>query len=542
MDCIWLQRSPLPRGSFEEQGEAAARMEVVSLFASTLALPGLPENQAGMRAGGMYWFTCETQETADRLSRQFLAALPLSSRALLVNACGSARELVANIPAEQGPGRLGLFDLKPQQPVPLIQALLKDVPRVRDGDHALWLIRVSLHGWDELVAESLANWCFRAQRWLESVGSVLLVVGDRPPPALFDILIRHNDCVSGVAQAYISQGDRHLLQHFWCNEAGVSGPRACLLRVDGDGFRAVSTPATDSAPLAANDQRTVLAQVEALGGEPAPTPQWKVYSERQALLEQAYEAQAATVVFALFNSRELPALARDLHHLRKHCGRSLKLLVREMQPSLRQSDEQQLMANGANLVISADTTFLRFLTLLRSIQGHRWRRDLAPDPSALLQRLKPLEVRGSLSPRAFAAAVKKMTENTAGTEVRNQLLRVQPLPTLSAELLLVQLALRRFGDVACIAEGRLYLFLFGCTSAEVGTALHHVFQLPWQELLAGYEIVTPYSVLPGAEFESDEPPVAPALATAPSSARAAVVPFQSLQPRRVALSALEERP
>ncbi|MBK4998708.1 hypothetical protein IAE37_000984 [Pseudomonas sp. S31] len=123
------------------------------MFASTLAVPGLPERQAGMRVGGLYWLTCETQETADRLSRQVLAGQPGSVRAVLVNAAGSARELVATIDPAQGPGRLGLFDLKPQAPVQMILALLKDAPRVRGGDRALWVIRVSLKGWDEMVAE-----------------------------------------------------------------------------------------------------------------------------------------------------------------------------------------------------------------------------------------------------------------------------------------------------------------------------------------------------------------------------------------------------
>ncbi|MDF3931319.1 cellulose biosynthesis protein BcsE [Pseudomonas citronellolis] len=512
------------------------------MFASTLAVPGLPDRQAGMRVGGLYWLTCETQETADRLCRQVLAAQPVATRAVLVNAAGAARELVASIPENQGPGRLGLFDLKPRPPVRLIQALNKDVPRVRGGDDALWVIRVSLKDWDEMVAESLANWCRRAQAWLAAVRSTLLVVGDQPPPALFDMLLRYNDCVSGVGQIYIAQGARHLLQHFWSNEAGVNGPRDFLLPREGEGLRAEEAPEVDSAPPTADDQRQVLAQADALGGEAPPTAQWQVFGDDQALLDEALQAQVATVVFALGSSDEVPALAGDLHRLRKHCGRSLKLVVREMLPSLRQNDEQLLLANGANLIVPAGTPFLRFLTLLRSVQGHRWRRDLAAEPSAVLQRLRPLEVRGSLSPRAFAAAVKKMTDNTAGTEVRNQLLRLQPLPALDAEQVLAELVLRRNGDITCVAGGRLYLFLFACSASAIEPALRNVLRLPWQEVLAGYETVTPYSVLPGAEFQSDSIPTAPALATDPQRAAADNEVFQALRPQPASLASLGARP
>jgi len=512
------------------------------LFASTLAVPGLPTRQAGMRTGGLYWLTCETQETADRLCRQVLAAQPASTRAVLVNACGSSRELVAAIPEAQGPGRLGLFDLAPRPPVRLIQALLKDVPRVRGGDRALWLIRASLKDWDEMVAESLANWCRRAQAWLATVRSTLLVVGDQPPPALFDMLLRYNDCVSGVGQIYIAQGARHLLQHFWCNEAGVNGPRDYLLPREGEGLRAMAAPEVDSAPPTADDQRLVLAQADALGGEAAPTAHWQLFGDDQELLERALQAQAATVVLALGSSDEIPELAAALHRLRKHCGRSLKLLVREMLPSLRHNDEQLLLANGANLIVPAGTPFLRFLTLLRSIQGHRWRRELAAEPSTVLQRLRPLALRGSLSPRAFAAAVKTMTDNTAGTEVRSQLLRLQPLPALDADQLLQQLLLRRNGDIACIAGGRLYLFLFGCSASAIEAALRNVLRLPWQELLAGYETVTAYSVLPGAEFHSERLPHAPAQAPEPARAAPDSEVFEPLRPRPASLATLGARP
>lgn len=512
------------------------------MFASTLAVPGLPERQAGMRVGGLYWLTCETQETADRLSRQVLAAQPVSVRAVLVNAAGSARDLVAAIDPAQGPGRLGLFDLKPQDPVPMILALLKDVPRVRGGNRALWVVRVSLKGWDEMVAESLATWCRRAQAWLARVQSTLLVVGDQPPPALFDMLLRYNDSVSGVGQIYITQGARHLLQHFWSNEAGVNGPHDYLMPLEGDNLRAMEVPQAEDVPPTADDQRLVLAQAAALGGEPRPTKFWQLFEEDDAFIERALQAQVATVVFALTSNGQVPALASELYRLRKHCGRSLKLLVREMLPTLRQNDEQLLLANGANLVVPAGTAFLRFLTLLRSIQGHQWRRDLADEPSAVLQRLRPLPVRGAVSPKAFAAAVKKMTDNTAGTEVRNQLLRLKPLPALQGEQLMQQLALRRNGDIACVAGGQLYLFLFACSEAALDAALRNVLRLPWQELLAGFDILTPYSVLPGKQFLSDRAP-AERLPPAPAQddEESAKAVFQALRPMPARLDSLEVR-
>ncbi|WP_256659497.1 cellulose biosynthesis protein BcsE [Pseudomonas sp. H9] len=508
---------------------------------STPVLPGLPDKHATMRIGGLYWLTCESPDTADRLCTQLLASLPASARALLVNAAGASRDLVKAIADERGPGHLTLFDLPKMSTKRLIQAVRQDVPRVRGGDNALWLIRVPHSGWDELVAEDLALWCSRAQDWLRSVGSTLLVVGDTPPPALLDILVRHNDNLSGLAQVYIAQGARHLLVHFWSNDSGVNGPHDFLLLDEGSGFRVSSRPEDDNVAPTTNDQRQVLAQTAVLGSEAPPTAQWQLFESADALLERAMDAQAATVIFALGGSDDVNALATRLYQLRSHCGRSVKLIVREMLQGMRQHEEQLLLASGANLIVPQGTPFLRFLTLVRSIQGHRWQRPMAAEPSSLLTRLQPLHVRGSLSPKAFAAAVKKMSDNTVGTEVRHQLLRLQPVPTLNPTLVLQQLQLRRYGDIACVAEGVAYLFLFACSPSLVDAALRNVFRLPWHNVLAGYESVLPSQVLPLPQFQSDAEAPADATLQIAANTQADAEAFRPLRPQPLSLQSLESR-
>ncbi|TDF84385.1 cellulose biosynthesis protein BcsE [Pseudomonas sp. H9] len=511
------------------------------MHVSTPVLPGLPDKHATMRIGGLYWLTCESPDTADRLCTQLLASLPASARALLVNAAGASRDLVKAIADERGPGHLTLFDLPKMSTKRLIQAVRQDVPRVRGGDNALWLIRVPHSGWDELVAEDLALWCSRAQDWLRSVGSTLLVVGDTPPPALLDILVRHNDNLSGLAQVYIAQGARHLLVHFWSNDSGVNGPHDFLLLDEGSGFRVSSRPEDDNVAPTTNDQRQVLAQTAVLGSEAPPTAQWQLFESADALLERAMDAQAATVIFALGGSDDVNALATRLYQLRSHCGRSVKLIVREMLQGMRQHEEQLLLASGANLIVPQGTPFLRFLTLVRSIQGHRWQRPMAAEPSSLLTRLQPLHVRGSLSPKAFAAAVKKMSDNTVGTEVRHQLLRLQPVPTLNPTLVLQQLQLRRYGDIACVAEGVAYLFLFACSPSLVDAALRNVFRLPWHNVLAGYESVLPSQVLPLPQFQSDAEAPADATLQIAANTQADAEAFRPLRPQPLSLQSLESR-
>lgn len=87
---------------------------------------------------------------------------------------------------------------------------------------------------------------------------------------------------------------------------------------------------------------------------------WYLFENRDALLEAAQSASAATVIVGIDNSYQLLELAQQLHDLREHCGPQLKIVVREMEPSVRYRDERLLLACGANLIVPDGTLLSRF--------------------------------------------------------------------------------------------------------------------------------------------------------------------------------------
>lgn len=495
-----------------------------------------------MRSGGLYWLACDLAEDADRLACQVLTGLPATSRAVLVCGGGSAAALAAPIPATAGPARLALYDHPTRSAARLLAAVRDDLPRVRTGKEAFWLLRLTVHHDSVPTANTLAMLCDALQQRLHKAGSTLLVISDEQASLLTEMLVLHNNRVSGLGQLFHSGLSTHLLQHFWCNHRGVFGPHDFLLAEDETGFSIRSLANADEAEAGANDQRLCLAMADLLEGSAAPSPEWELFDDIEALMERALSTRAATVLLPLDGNPAIDTLAARLYQLRKHCGRALKLVVCARQPNLRYQDELLLLASGANLIIPAGTPLLRLFTQLEAIQGQRWQRPLPDSPATTLRHLRPLDVRGCLSPRSFASATRQMMHTTEGRNVHHQLLHLPVLPGLTPQQVLSQAHLRRFGDIACVADGRLYLFLFACALPAIELALANIFRLPWKELVAGYETINDLTLLDTKAFQDDTPPEIGTEAFATTAGQSPVTTFTPITPTQRSLRQLEARP
>lgn len=230
--------------------------------------------------------------------------------------------------------------------------------------------------------------------------------------------------------------------------------------------------------------------------------------------------------------QRLDVLARQLHTLRQLRGNALKLVVREMAPTLRYQDEQLLLACGASQIVPFGASLSRFLTMIDSIQGYIWRRRLPTDFDALLARLRPLPICGLVAPRVFAEAVQPMWQGLRNGEIVHQLLMLRPAPGLSPLQACSRTVFRRDGDIACVTDNALFLFLFACRAEGVEQALDHIFQLSWKELFISQSVLVTLDKLSGPEFLDDtipQPPLADLLAAPLAQKRPALTP----RPRRL---------
>lgn len=197
------------------------------------------------------------------------------------------------------------------------------------------------------------------------------------------------------------------------------------------------------------------------------------------MAQAAFSTQAATVVFALQYNRDIENVACKLHQLRSHCGKGIKLIVREVGVSLRQADERLLLACGANLVVSHHVPLSRLLVQLEGIQGQRFSRYVPADITPLLDALMPLKLKGVLKPEPFCTAVAELMVHPAvAKDAKGVLVALQIVPGLKAAQALTLCQLSRMGDVATVADDTLFMFLFSCSINDVNLALKHIFKLP----------------------------------------------------------------
>jgi cellulose biosynthesis protein BcsE len=224
--------------------------------------------------------------------------------------------------------------------------------------------------------------------------------------------------------------------------------------------------------------------------------------------------------------------------LRQLRGNALKLVVREMAPTLRYQDEQLLLACGASQIVPFGASLSRFLTMVDSIQGYVWRRHLPADFDALLARLRPLPVCGLVAPRAFAEAVQQMWHGHRNGEIVHQLLVLRPVPGLSPLQACSRTLFRRDGDIACVVGEVLFLFLFACRSEGVEQALDHIFQLSWKELFISQDLLVSVDSLTAPAFHDEtkpQPPLAASVTFPSAQKRAALAPREiKLQQGRTA--------
>ncbi|MDU5192848.1 MAG: cellulose biosynthesis protein BcsE [Mixta calida] len=271
---------------------------------------------------------------------------------------------------------------------------------------------------------------------------------------------------------------------WWCHDRRLMADRALRLTFQPAGFAAVNENEQNT-PLTLNDEAICLAEKQVLEGAPPLSSHWQLFGNNELVASRAQQADSATVIFALTHNDQIRTLAQDVHSLRRTRGAGLKIIVREMQTSLRYSDERLLLACGVNAIVPFGAPMSRFLTTLESLQGQRYNRHVPADLDALLQSLQPLQLRGFLPLDKFCEAVTQLVNNTLLPENgKGLLVALRPVPELRPEQALTLCKPRRYGDLVTVLGDRLYLFLSSCRYNDLDTALKFIFRLPHDELFS----------------------------------------------------------
>lgn len=467
-------------------------------FSASLGFDDLLLSSMTLAPGAVHWLHARQSYDALQLMRQTLASMR-QDRAVFVGTEHAQRELLAGLAADQGPRELALLNVAPSRLKALLQVLTSELDRAARVERRIVLLALPVQ---TAPTRNLHRWIEAVAAWLKQHSAALLVFSEGDEMDLSAGLHRAPG-LAGFAELYRKHGTPWLRIYDWHSRPAWEGPREVQLEEHGKTFRTHHLESHAGAiQVIAPDRDEVHAERAALAGIRNQPVGWQVHADRAELLRHVASAQYATVLFGVSRGNEVDELAVRLDELRRACGNHLKIVIREVSPCLRYRDDQLLIAAGASLIMPFGTPLARSLTLIDSIQGHTWQRRNA-DIGSSLSRSKPLPLRGLLTPRTFAEAVRQMWSARHHGELEHALLRIQLLPGLGIASLLGESSFRRQGDVICLTPDGLYLFLFACRSETVEAALDNIFPLSWQELFASFELLDSLEALDSPHFQDD---------------------------------------
>ncbi|EGI77353.1 hypothetical protein HGR_06941 [Hylemonella gracilis ATCC 19624] len=299
--------------------------------------------------------------------------------------------------------------------------------------------------------------------------------------------------VAGLAELKSRYGATTLGIFHWFHREGLLASRSVAVRQGSRGALEVCEPprgtqasnALTTPPPAADEAQFIAMGSVFAPQEKAPSG-WRITDDDLALVQALGEdAVAATFVLAFTPETDFDPLARCIYGLRKRGGPRVKILVREVGTRLRYNQETLAVRLGANLVVPAELSTARFLSLSTMVQGQVFPHSLPSSYEQALKTSMPEQERGYQPPAEFTRTVRAALAQSQVLGVQVALVRLplayglQPLDALR------YCTIKRAGDLCGADAASVYLFLYACRENDVDATLKRLFTLPVGELFTG---------------------------------------------------------
>lgn len=238
-----------------------------------------------------------------------------------------------------------------------------------------------------------------------------------------------------------------------------------------------------------NDSNIYYIHEKVMANKILHSDNWISIKSNKEIINIAEHSYSATLVLSINEIGDIDELAEKIHHIRSIRGKHLKLVVAEVTPCIRSSDERLLLTCGANLVIRYGTTLTQFLSLLESIQNQTYSKALLNDIHPVIEGMKALRIKGFVSPDNFMDSINILLGNEFLPEdARGLLFIFTTVNGLPAKQALPLCKIRRHGDILTILDNNIYLFLSSCRLVDEQKALSNIFQLPIEHIFKNKQV------------------------------------------------------
>lgn len=369
----------------------------------------------------------------------------------------------------------------------LVSRIIDDLRFWHADQHGLLIIDDADTLFANLNEEDLRVW----KSWAEQHDSCVLmlfrqsgVLGEEPMVRLS----RLAHCFAGMARLKSRYGNAEWEIFHWFAPSGLVAARTFPIRLAHDRRLETVEAGRNETAEPAPDEMQIIAERAVFLPKETPVRGWQwMDAGVDALLSDASDRMAATIALAFTPNTDFQRLIRNVFDLRKRCGPRLKIVIRELNARLRYSQETLVIRLGANLIVPAEISYARFLSLTSMVQGQIFPHALPATFEQAVRDAMPEDEQGYLPPDEFVGAVARMVKRSRLMHMYSVLIRLPLAYGLLPLDALRYCTIRRAGDFCSSDDVSVYLFLYGCRENDVDPAIERLFSLPPGELFGSDE-------------------------------------------------------
>jgi cellulose biosynthesis protein BcsE len=475
-------------------------MTTTEAGAFQLGIPGMPPLLGSMVKGGLYAVQVSSPPArAALVTLSLTAALRTSQSAVLVTN-GSTRRIMGRGRLQEAvrDESLAVFTLRESTaknifrhgPERFVQELdLFGFPPealyVFDGADDLFTLQ------DPFIAAEQIR-CYR--EWVrDRDGCGLLIfslLGSNSQFAsTYQSLLDH---VDGAVRLESGKEQLEWIVDFWASPTGVVASRALRARIESNGVLSISEVTADrtlsktaAAPGGGTGETTILAASKdehdvyymdstLAGIAKQAAGRWTLCDSLVGLMHSSRNAVAASAILVFDRSTDLRQLAQAVHTLRTGLGKQVKIIIRELDASLRYQNELLLLRLGANLILHRDVPVARLQLAIQSLAGQMFSREVDVNFDHALASVSTSHGTGYVTAAQFCQQVADIVERSKPLSIPYALIRAKAPAGVTIEQAVARFKLTRNGDMVTAINDEIFLFLSACPEASLLPTLKRV--------------------------------------------------------------------
>lgn len=194
---------------------------------------------------------------------------------------------------------------------------------------------------------------------------------------------------------------------------------------------------------------------------------WQRVDTPIGMMHATRNKRSASCILGFDGDSDLQQLAETVHSLRVSLGRYAHIIVREKEASLGNQSEALLLRLGINLVVHRDVPISRLPTLLESLNGQIFKRDIEVNFETAVESAFPPKQRNYLPAQAFVREVNEALDQAETLGQPCAMVTGRPMPGLTVVEILTNNHLTRFGDMMSADGESCYIFINACPQTEI---------------------------------------------------------------------------